>query len=326
MATKNKVAEKSVNAPVTAIAPGPQQTGAIIPAPAPASSLAANAPPQWLVDQMRGQAPRGLEKVDKNDLTYPRLVLVQGLTPGVSTGECHVGDMIDNLSKEVLCARGAKLEFIPVIYNKSRMRFGAEMGDPIECRSRDSLKAQKPNGQDQGGVATNDCTKCVLKDWDDSAEDGAPTCTEFHNIVCLLPQHGNRAIVVSFKSSASKVAKRFLSACSQVAADFFAQKFELWAVNESSSDGKFDYQNFEFGKVGWASQDEYKAGERTYKQLHSKEWEADVSDLEAEETPEPGSDMEEAEVVTEASPASAQTVDAVPVPPATPKKPADRPF
>ncbi len=168
-----------------------------------------------------------------------------------------------------------------------------------------------------------------MKEWDDSAtgEEAIPKCTEFHNIVCVLPQFDLRAIVVSFKSSQSKIAKRFLSACAQVSADFWSQKFALWATDETSADGKFEYKNFEFEKLGWVNEQEYKAGEALYNSLFDKAWETDTSDLEGtEENSEPGDDADVTpsarDLAATEAPASQQTVDAAPAEPAKkdPKK------
>lgn len=284
--------EKSVNAP-PAKTNGPQQTALAAPSN---FSLSAGAP-AWLQDKMKGQPAKGLEAADRDDFIYPRLVLAQALTPDVAEGKCRPGDVLDNITRDVLFPQGTAIEFVPVVLSKSRFYMkGLDEGGGILCRSLDSLEAQPGGcGKDQGGQLTRECNECVFKEWDDSTADskdrtnGAPKCTLFYNILGFLPTLGNRVTVWSGKATNVKVIRRFLSTCKQTGADFWAHKFDLNVVDEQST--QFRYKNWSFSQKGWVTEAEYNFGAKIFKDLSGKTWGANTSDLEASDTPNPPSEQ-----------------------------------
>lgn len=266
--------EKAVNAP-PAKTDGAQQTGAI--QPLNFSTLADGAP-AWLKDKMKGQAPKGLEAADKDDFIYPRLVLCQGLTPDVADGKRQQGDIIDNITRELLVPQHTPLPFIPVILSKSRMYMTPiDEGGGILCRSFDSLEAQPGGcGKDQGEEPTTNCSECIYAQWDALSEgdkeddNGAPKCTLFYNILGFLPTMGGRVTVWSGKATNVKVIRRFLSICKQTGADLWAHKFELGVKDEQS--GKFKFKNWSFESKGFVTLEEYARGESIYNELSGKNW------------------------------------------------------
>lgn len=279
---------------------------------APAESTAIALPstvPAWLAKQMEGQAPRGLEHVDRDDLMIPRIVLAQALSPEVVSGALRSGALYDNLSKEQLAAPDEDLVVIPITFSKSRIYFQAiDEGGGILCRSDDSLKA-RPNGigKDQGENPTQDCGACVLKEWDDTAEgkDAKPGCSILYNFLVLLPQFGMRPMVLSMKSTSIKVAKRFLSAAKQTGADFFAIKYAIKSVAEHASG--FDFKNYTFASLGWVSPEEYAHASSYFAGIDGKVFTPDVSDLEGKPH---GEDAEEF-----VQPSNGATAQEMPPPP-----------
>jgi hypothetical protein len=281
MAPKNKTQEvKQANAPAP-VTDGPQQTAlANVPI---SSGLATGAVPSWLAKHMEASKPRGLENVDTDDIIYPRLVLCQDLTKAVKDGLARPGDMIDNLTLETLCKDGDELHIIPIVLTKSRMYLvPLKDGGGISCRSDDSLQARLGGiGKDQGGEPTRNCADCVHKEWTDTegaADGGRPLCTEFYNIVALLPQFDYRVIVWSLKATQVKVARRFLSVAKQTGVDFFALKFAVRAV-EARTDA-FEYKNFDFKGVGYVNEEEYARALRMYESLKGERWSVSVKDIE----------------------------------------------
>lgn len=281
---------KNVNAPEASA--GVQETAL---ANVPTQALGSSSMPAWLAKRMAAAAPRGLEKVTSDDIIYPRLLLMQGLSPLVAEGKRRVGEIVDNLTGDLLCGVGDKLEFIPVVMSRTRMFLKpiAEGGGML-CRSDDSLNARRGGcGVDQGGNPTLVCADCVHKEWNDSAKDesgkgGKPKCTMFYNIVGLLPEHDFRPVVWSGKSTNTKVMKRFLSLSKQTGADFFALKYQLLSVEAQS--GQFKFKNWDFAPVGYVSEDEYKRGEQMYASLKGKTWAADTTDLETDGDTDPQSE------------------------------------
>lgn len=272
---------KTIKPPAGSTDPTKEGEGALVRAPMQALSAPGSAP-AWLQAKMEAQkGARGLENVEREDIIYPRLVLCQKATPAVESGDAEIGDIIDNLTGDVLSGVGSTLRFIPVVYSVSRMFMKSlDDGGGIECRS-DNGKESQPNGkgQDQGGKPTRDCTACVHKEWDDSnGEHNAPACTKFMNIIGFLPDHGNRVVAWSGKSTNIKVFRRLLSVVKQTGFDFWAHCFELFTVDGAS--GKFTFKNWDFQSAQsadgspnpWASEAEYKRGEELYKALAETKW------------------------------------------------------
>lgn len=295
-AATHKATEKVVNpappvvaaatATTTALAKNMQQ------GLAPTASM-----PAWLAKMVTEAVTpqRGFEEMDAADYILPRLVLAQSMTPEVVNAKANglgieVGDIFDNLTKMILCKNGETLEIIPVILGKSRMLFGDfNKGEKVLCRSDDALTSRKNGrGQDEGGVPTTDCTKCVNREFDE--EKGKPMCSLLYNIIVLLPAFDLQAYVWSNKHVSVKVAKRFLSTARQMKTDMFAQRYELHSVVEKND--RFTYQNFEFKPLGWVAQDQYRAAEGFFSSLEGKTWAPNTEDIEKEVVSdrEPGSD------------------------------------
>lgn len=241
-------------------------------------------------------APRGLESVDREDLMIPRLVLCQDKTPEVEADLAQIGDILNSISKEILLNKadvdqhpGHGLRVIPIILTKSRIKFDSiKNGGKVLCRAPDALKALKPEGEDQGGQATADCTKCVHKEWDDTAkkpEDQKPECTLFYNVLCLLPDFDMMPVVWSGKSTNIKVMKRFLSTARSVKTDFFARIYNLFPVDDSA--GSVSYQNWNFQVDGWVTKEQYAEAEAFFKTVDTAKL-----DYEGREQPEEDADIE----------------------------------
>jgi len=279
-----KPVEKTVNAPPQQAPTPVTETTAlaqnVAQSPAPTGSM-----PAWLVKVTNEQAPRGYDKMDAADFILPRLVLAQSQTPEVLQKATNgygidVGDIFDNLSKTILCKAGESLLIIPVVLGKSRMYFGDyDKDEGVLCRSDDALTARKGGiGKDEGDQPTNDCAKCVFKEFDE--EEGKPGCSIFYNIIVLLPAFEMGAYVWSNKHVNVKVAKRFLSTSRQLKTDMFAQKFELKSTQESN--GKYTYQNYDFKGIGWVDRDQYITAEGFFKSLEGKTWTPNTDDIDEE--------------------------------------------
>lgn len=324
MATKPQQT-KQVNAPPMATEAPVTQT-AITPADVSAPSSLA---PAWLQQEMKGRAPVGLERMEDSDLIISRLVLAQSMSPEVANAKTNgygieLGDIFDNLSKDIRCKAEDGLEIIPIVLGISRLHFGdINKDEGVLCRSDDGLTA-RPGGDgiDEGGQPTTDCEKCVLKEFDEDAEDSRPACSKLYNILVLLPQFGMMPSVWSNKHTNVKVAKRFLSTAKLANVDLFAKKYIIRSITEKND--KHTYQNFDFKAVGWVSEQEYRAAKAFHASLTNKTWVADTSDLETpkgEHAPEPETTPPApaqakapaaAPTQAKAPPAKATTVDAAP--------------
>lgn len=301
MATKptNKTA-----APPPATAGVPEVPNSAL-ANAPPVALSKSSAPAWLVAKTaETNGPRGLEKADSNDLIYPRLVLGQSMSPVVKAGDAAEGDIFLNITGDVLAPKGSKLTFIPVVLTKTRLYMKKD--GSILCRSADTITAQPGGvGKDAGGVATNNCADCVNKEFDQSGDETAkPLCTQYYNVMGILPEHGNMAVVLSMKSTGVKVMRKLLTVCKQTGFDFWAHKFDLFAVDAQGQGQTFAQWDFSSHSEIWANPEEYAAGEALYNAIVGKDWRPDVSDIASAESGEESTDFPTEPATPAAQPAA----------------------
>lgn len=120
------------------------------------------------IEQMYG----GMEQ---EDVTIPRVVILQGLSPEVtegkgSPGQFYVKGFERNLGK-------GPVELIVVMRSKSRIRWrDLKLGGGILCTSSDA----KLGKGDPGG----ECEKCQFASWQSS--DGRPGCDLYQNVIVVL--------------------------------------------------------------------------------------------------------------------------------------------
>lgn len=120
------------------------------------------------IEQMYG----GMEQ---EDVTIPRVVILQGLSPEVTEGkgtpgQFYVKGFERNLGK-------GPIEIIVIMRNKSRIRWrDLKLGGGILCTSNDA----KIGTGDPGG----ECEKCQLSAW--MGTDGKPGCDLYQNVLIVL--------------------------------------------------------------------------------------------------------------------------------------------
>ena len=113
------------------------------------------------------------------DITIPRIVILQGLSPEVSEGRGKPGEFfIKGLERNL---GSAPLEVVVLLRNKSRIRWqDLQLGGGILCRSLDS----KEGVGDPGGV----CETCPHAQWEvsDTNKSGRPACDVYQNLIVVL--------------------------------------------------------------------------------------------------------------------------------------------
>ena len=67
-----------------------------------------------LPSYMKQYEGAGKENIERDDIIIPRLKLGQGQSPEVQAKKAEVGDIIHNITSEVICKAGETLAFVPV--------------------------------------------------------------------------------------------------------------------------------------------------------------------------------------------------------------------
>lgn len=119
--------------------------------------------------------------MDSEDIAVPRLVILQSLSPEVTTE--RVGQPGDFYLKGLNLNLGrGPLEIIPLLRSKSRMRWKPmDMGGGILCQSSDGVTGV--------GEPGGNCGTCTKKDWiHKDAKTGKlkPDCDLNQNVICVL--------------------------------------------------------------------------------------------------------------------------------------------
>jgi hypothetical protein len=184
-----------------------------------------------------GRPIQGGENVDQNDILIPRLALCQSGTPQRKRSDprfvpgLEEGMYFNSVSGKIY---GTKVWFIPTFFFRTRVRFKAlDEGGGILCQAQDG----KHGVGDPGG----DCLRCPLAQFHDEEP---PECTEFKNFAAIVvPETGlptlEDAIVVSWKVTAIKAAKKLNTLLRMRGLDYFASIFEATSAEKTNDSGTF---------------------------------------------------------------------------------------
>lgn len=108
-----------------------------------------------------------------DDITVPRLTVLQGLSPEVADGLGRPGNLfIKGMNQELT----KELEFVPLLRNKTRIRWNPlQEGGGIRCQSFDGKQ-----GQGDPGI---ECATCELSQWKGKE---APVCDLYENVIIMI--------------------------------------------------------------------------------------------------------------------------------------------
>lgn len=117
--------------------------------------------------------------MDSNDVTVPRIVVLQALSPEVTDGKGKPGELyVKGIERNL---GSTPLEIIILLRNKSRIRWiSQQLGGGTACRSVDA----KQGIGDPGGA----CDSCPHSQWSVKSENpkGSPGCDVYQNLIVVL--------------------------------------------------------------------------------------------------------------------------------------------
>jgi len=196
--------------------------------------------PEWL-RRSDGAPPAGLENMDRQDMTLPRLGLAQALSPQLSESDpkyidgLRPGMFFNTITKE---SYGKSVQLVPLLFYKTRILFGAiDDGGGLRCQSPDNLVGiGEPGGT---------CIKCPFSQFG-SARNGegkGTACNQFFNYAALIVNDGavspEGLLVFSLKSSALRVAKDWNALIRIRNLDIFAGVYEITSVERKNDVGRW---------------------------------------------------------------------------------------
>jgi hypothetical protein len=216
--------------------------------------------PLALPDHLKNVHTReGLENVTKADLVLPRVGISQSTHSQLKRGHAlyiealQQGLFFNDLTNDVY---GETIEVIALLKTGSRILFKplAE-GGGILCRSL--------NGID-GGTISQTCDTCPNSKW--QGEEG-PKCTEFLNFPVILASSKQLA-VISFKSTALKPARKWVTRMSMADKPTYAAVYEIRSNPSKNAKGDFFVPSFKLKR--WTTADEYDFASKQYNSLKGR--------------------------------------------------------
>jgi hypothetical protein len=168
----------------------------------------------------------GLEGLEREDITLPRIKLAQALSDEVSNGNASPGDWLNTLSGQ---SYGTSFEFIPISVWKSRTYFAENRDDSPICRSADGFTSV------DGHKCKIECPHNRAWEWNDGMP---PLCTLGYNYLVIPIVDPFPAITTLMKTSfkAGKALNTLLVAARCPAWHWV---YEFYSVKESNSRGTY---------------------------------------------------------------------------------------
>lgn len=235
--------------------------------------------PEYLRRQPgQGQAA-GLENMDRQDVTLPRLGLCQSMSPQRIKSDpkfiagLEEGNFFNTITQENY---GNKVRIIPLLFYKTRLRFRSfDDGGGLLCQSPDSLIGIG----DPGG----NCLRCPFQMFKDNAP---PECTLLFNYASLVvgkdgTVNPGSLVVDSFKSSGLSTARDWNSLIRLRQVDMFAGIYEIESADKKED--KYTWKVQIVKPAGWVSKETYVRAKEAYQAMAELQKEGrlrhDVEDL-----------------------------------------------
>jgi hypothetical protein len=202
---------------------------------------------------MSGDAGKGLESVGAEDVSVPRIKLMQGTSPELTTfDDLRQGDFWHTANEVNL---GQKFLAVPVYRDKRYILWRPQdSGGGILARADDGKTWIPANTSfevkldaKQGGKTVTWTTGDTVENsglalWGTSdPEDSSspPAATLMYNFVLVFPEHPELApAILTFQRSTVGVARKFLGTLKTRNRPIFGQVYEFCSVGATNKDGK----------------------------------------------------------------------------------------
>jgi len=228
--------------------------------------------PDWVQDTGRGS-----EEVSSNDMSLPRLQIIQDLSPQRKKGKAEYiegaeeGMIFNSATNELYPTKG-------VIIVPCFMR-----AEYVAWKDRDA-------GGGFGGAFE---TEEEAEAWVSSQENAAAwdiNYTNQHFCVMVMPGHTAERpklqdVVISMSRSQLKVSRKWNTTIQQAGGDRFSRAYRLAVVQDRSEKG--EYFNWSATPLGWAPKEVYARGEEVYELVKTGKRDVSRQDLNTAERVDP---------------------------------------
>jgi len=168
----------------------------------------------------------GLEGLEREDITLPRIKLLQAMSDEVSNNNASPGEWFNTLSGQ---SYGSSFEFVPISVWKSRTYFSENRDDTPICRSTDSFTSI------DGHKCLIECPHDKAWDWKDEVP---PLCTLSYNYL-VVPLVDPFPAVVTLMKSSFKAGKALNTLLMAARCPVWFWVYEFYSVKQSNNKGTF---------------------------------------------------------------------------------------
>lgn len=205
------------------------------------------------------QGERGQENVGIEDITIPRLDIIQAISPQLSKNDpehiegCEQGDMFNTVSKEIY---GSKIFFVPVYFRKEYVIW----------------KDRKKGGGFKGAFPSMEAAEQAMAELEDK-DDCEITDTGQHFGMIIKPETSgdmlvHDEVVVSMSKSKMKISRQLNTLAKMAGGDRFSRIYEFATVEDANANGD-KYQNYSIRALGYVNEAIYHQAEKLYESISS---------------------------------------------------------
>lgn len=211
--------------------------------------------PSW----MKGDGTRGNEGVKVEDLTIPRLSIIQDLSPQHKEGKPEFIEgakpkMIFNTVTGELYGQG--IYIVPVLFRKEWVIW----------------KDQNKGGGFRGAFSTEEEAVRALQDLDDKADcevvDSAQHFVLVVDAASTMEDPKLNEAVISMSKSQMKISRQMNSMIHAQGGDRWERMYKLTVVDDQNAAGQ-EYYNWKPHQMGFVSESIFKAAEKMYEAVRS---------------------------------------------------------
>lgn len=167
----------------------------------------------------------GIEGLEREDITLPRVKLLQSMSDEVSNGNAVAGEWLNTLSGQ---SYGKSFDFVPVSVWKSRTFFSDDRSESPICRSADGRYSV------DGYHCASECPHNA-REWQDGVP---PKCTEAYNYL-VIPTIEQFPAIVSLMKTSFKTGKALNTLLMAARCPAWFWKYEFYSVKQSNTRGTF---------------------------------------------------------------------------------------
>lgn len=213
-------------------------------------------------DYIKKDVARGSEDVGMEDLSIPRLDIVQALSPCRKKNDsafiegAEEGMMFNNVTRELFTS---SVLIVPIMFKKEFIIW----------------KDRKAGGGFRGSFQSKEDAEVeltsIIKDGDNGPFDIVDTAQHLCLLVRMKDNQcvSTEEIAISMSKSKMKVSRQWNSMVRLYGGDRFSRMYEVSAVEDSSEKG--EYYNFSVKPVGFAPKEAYLKAEEIYESIASGE-------------------------------------------------------